>query len=55
MFTPYEFTMFDTCSVLSRLTPGSLVDCPTSVSMKIAHCTVDMTDHVTKSKDRALF
>lgn len=39
--------------VLSTL--WSIVNCPKSVSMKIAHCTLDLTSRMTKIKDHALF
>lgn len=45
--------MFNTCSALSPLIMWSIVDCPTSVSVMIAHYTVDLIAHVTKSKDHA--
>lgn len=47
--------MFDICSVWNPLTPWSMVDCSTSVPMMIAHCTVDLTAHVTRSRDQTLF
>lgn len=47
--------MFDICSVWNPLTPWSMVDCSTSVPMMIAHCTVDRTAHVTRSRDQTLF
>lgn len=46
--------MFDTFSVWNPLTPWSKIDCQKSVPMMIAHCTVYLNVHVTKSKDHAL-
>lgn len=41
---------------LKYLTHTSIsVDCPASMAMMIAHCSVDLTAHVTKSKGHALF
>lgn len=36
-------------------TQWSIVNCPKSVSMKIAHCTLNLTSRMTKIKDHTLF
>lgn len=47
------FQLSLTIYVLSTL--WSIVNCSKSVYMKIAHCTLDLTSRMTKTKDHALF